>query len=626
MFSIMLKSGVGHPGHLRMVAQQFCLRWNNHHVNMLDVFDTLYNSELLVDVTLACEGVSIKAHKVVLSACSSFFQEIFTNNPCKHPVVILKGMKLEELRAVLQFMYRGEVNVTQEQLPSLVKAAESLRVKGLAEMNSNQFEPSNFNTHEPLRDKVHKTQRIHNSSIHNSAIHNSSMRNSVQEPETVSPSTSNCVIIYSKYSDNPEFNRHDPHQIRIHRNPRLLYCHGTDRNSAGPTDSAWPPGGEQTTSFGDQQDVLTDDNQSEKNVSKMSDESSKDGTNETNQSNSHPQLSALLDSSSMKKQPASPMSDTGEDDGYMAHHEYLHQDNSENLKKYTSCLWKTLSITVLASTAVYRYGIHSCYPNRFFFRSQSSFVGNDEDRPGDTPNHYPLGLKISGLSHSPSVDIISAQDWIKEEVSAVNVVSSIQRIKKQGIRNRKNKQYSEQDMEGAIVAVMNNGLSMYRACRMFGVPKETLRHKIILVHNRPCQSAIKILIAFPDDHFLRLSGQQGDENLYQQWRSKRKRYKRYTQETLENAIFAVMQGSLSQKRAAVIYGIPHETLRRHVKDRKDISNPHTILIDSSPSNGIDDVSIMENGSDKMDIKITNEAMSEAISINIESKPSGSCSP
>ncbi|KAG1663306.1 Protein bric-a-brac 2 [Nymphon striatum] len=569
MFSIMLKSGVGHPGHLRMVAQQFCLRWNNHHVNMLDVFDTLYNSELLVDVTLACEGVSIKAHKVVLSACSSFFQEIFTNNPCKHPVVILKGMKLEELRAVLQFMYRGEVNVTQEQLPSLVKAAESLRVKGLAEMNSNQFEPSNFNTHEPLRDKVHKTQRIHNSSIHNSAIHNSSMRNSVQEPETVSPSTSNC---------------------------------------------------------GDQQDVLTDDNQSEKNVSKMSDESSKDGTNETNQSNSHPQLSALLDSSSMKKQPASPMSDTGEDDGYMAHHEYLHQDNSENLKKYTSCLWKTLSITVLASTAVYRYGIHSCYPNRFFFRSQSSFVGNDEDRPGDTPNHYPLGLKISGLSHSPSVDIISAQDWIKEEVSAVNVVSSIQRIKKQGIRNRKNKQYSEQDMEGAIVAVMNNGLSMYRACRMFGVPKETLRHKIILVHNRPCQSAIKILIAFPDDHFLRLSGQQGDENLYQQWRSKRKRYKRYTQETLENAIFAVMQGSLSQKRAAVIYGIPHETLRRHVKDRKDISNPHTILIDSSPSNGIDDVSIMENGSDKMDIKITNEAMSEAISINIESKPSGSCSP
>ncbi|KAG1701217.1 TBC1 domain family member 12 [Nymphon striatum] len=51
------------------------------------------------------------------------------------------------------------------------------------------------------------------------------------------------IVIYSKYSDNPEFNRHDPHQIRIHRNPRLPYRHGTGRNTAGPTDSAWPPGG-----------------------------------------------------------------------------------------------------------------------------------------------------------------------------------------------------------------------------------------------------------------------------------------------------------------------------------------------------------------------------------------------
>lgn len=169
---------------LKMVAQQFCLRWNNHHVNMLDVFDTLYNSEALVDVTLACEGVSIKAHKVVLSACSSFFQDIFINNPCKHPVVILKDMKLEELRAVLQFMYRGEVNVTQEQLPSLVKAAESLRVKGLAEMNTYQFGPSNSNSRESSSEKPPKIPRIQSTP----------MRHPHHEPETVSPSTSNVSV------------------------------------------------------------------------------------------------------------------------------------------------------------------------------------------------------------------------------------------------------------------------------------------------------------------------------------------------------------------------------------------------------------------------------------------------
>lgn len=75
---------------------------------------------------------------------------------------------------------------------------------------------------------------------------------------------------------------------------------------------------------------------------------------------------------------------------------------------------------------------------------------------------------------------------------------------------------------------------------------------------------------------------------YQQWRTKRKRYKRYTQETLDMAIAAVLQKTLSQKRAAIIYGIPHETLRRHVKDRRDLFNGSSIINDDAKTNGIDD--------------------------------------
>ena len=41
-----------------------------------------------------------------------------------------------EIRAILEYMYRGEVNVAQEQLPSLLKVAEALRVKGLFEDDS----------------------------------------------------------------------------------------------------------------------------------------------------------------------------------------------------------------------------------------------------------------------------------------------------------------------------------------------------------------------------------------------------------------------------------------------------------------------------------------------------------
>ncbi|XP_013785538.2 protein tramtrack, beta isoform-like isoform X2 [Limulus polyphemus] len=119
-----------------MGTQQFCLKWNNHHSNMLSVFEQLLNNEALVDVTLACEGHSLKAHKVVLSACSPFFQTLFVDNPCKHPIVIMKDMRYVDMKAIIDFIYHGEVNVSQDQLSALLKTAETLKVKGLAEVGN----------------------------------------------------------------------------------------------------------------------------------------------------------------------------------------------------------------------------------------------------------------------------------------------------------------------------------------------------------------------------------------------------------------------------------------------------------------------------------------------------------
>ncbi|KAJ1525198.1 hypothetical protein ONE63_010030 [Megalurothrips usitatus] len=115
-------------------VQQFRLRWNNHQPNFISVFTTLLNSESLVDVTLGAEGKHVQAHKVVLSACSSYFQTLFTLNPCQHPIVLLKDVKYDDLKVIVDFMYYGEVNVSQEQLPAILKTAEMLKVKGLAEM------------------------------------------------------------------------------------------------------------------------------------------------------------------------------------------------------------------------------------------------------------------------------------------------------------------------------------------------------------------------------------------------------------------------------------------------------------------------------------------------------------
>ncbi|XP_039284541.1 longitudinals lacking protein, isoforms A/B/D/L-like isoform X1 [Nilaparvata lugens] len=113
--------------------QQFCLRWNNHQSTLISVFDSLLENSVLVDCTLAADGQQLKAHKVVLSACSPYLETILSQHHDKHPIIILKDVKFAELRAMLEYMYRGEVNISQEQLGNFLKAAETLQIKGLTD-------------------------------------------------------------------------------------------------------------------------------------------------------------------------------------------------------------------------------------------------------------------------------------------------------------------------------------------------------------------------------------------------------------------------------------------------------------------------------------------------------------
>lgn len=56
--------------------QQYSLRWNDFHSSILSSFRHLRDQEDFVDVTLACDGCSFTAHKVVLSACSPYFRTL----------------------------------------------------------------------------------------------------------------------------------------------------------------------------------------------------------------------------------------------------------------------------------------------------------------------------------------------------------------------------------------------------------------------------------------------------------------------------------------------------------------------------------------------------------------------
>ena len=109
--------------------------WNDFESNISTSFRELREDSEFLDVTLCCDnGVDVvQAHKVILAACSPLFRKILSRQKStgQNPFLYLKGIRLKELRAVLDFIYHGEVNVAQDSLNNFLAVAEELAIKGL---------------------------------------------------------------------------------------------------------------------------------------------------------------------------------------------------------------------------------------------------------------------------------------------------------------------------------------------------------------------------------------------------------------------------------------------------------------------------------------------------------------
>lgn len=75
-------------------TQHFCLRWNNYQSSITSAFENLRDDEDFVDVTLACDGRSLKAHRVVLSACSPYFRELLKVSGRSNNILLRVGRSL----------------------------------------------------------------------------------------------------------------------------------------------------------------------------------------------------------------------------------------------------------------------------------------------------------------------------------------------------------------------------------------------------------------------------------------------------------------------------------------------------------------------------------------------------
>ena len=112
--------------------EKLCLKWNDFQENLNSAFGELRNDQDFADVALVCEdGTQIQTHKVILASSSPFFREMLRRTKHPHPLIYMKGVKAEELVAMVDFFYYGEANVTQECLDVFLGLAEELKLKGL---------------------------------------------------------------------------------------------------------------------------------------------------------------------------------------------------------------------------------------------------------------------------------------------------------------------------------------------------------------------------------------------------------------------------------------------------------------------------------------------------------------
>lgn len=111
--------------------QSYHISSTDHFENQLKVFSELKANEEFLDVTLACEDITIQAHKSLLAASSTFFREIFNKTKHPSPFIFLKGIAASDLKEILNFVYTGEAKVDTKNINRFLESSTELKIMGI---------------------------------------------------------------------------------------------------------------------------------------------------------------------------------------------------------------------------------------------------------------------------------------------------------------------------------------------------------------------------------------------------------------------------------------------------------------------------------------------------------------
>ena len=116
-----------------MNQEKYNLNWHTYSDHLREMLHEMMKSDQLTDVTLVCDDKKqFKAHKIVLSACSSVFKSIINDLPQDSSVIYLRGIQHQEMESILEFMYLGVATFYQERMNEFLNVAKSLEVKEIS--------------------------------------------------------------------------------------------------------------------------------------------------------------------------------------------------------------------------------------------------------------------------------------------------------------------------------------------------------------------------------------------------------------------------------------------------------------------------------------------------------------
>ena len=126
-----------------MEVSGYNLSWSTFSRHLAQLSQELHSDKYFSDVTLVSDDlVQTEAHRIILSASSPLLKSLLMISPRGQSQLFLKGVKHQQLEAVLKFLYYGEVTVPSEEISEFLRAGTDLEITELGNIIEKKDEES----------------------------------------------------------------------------------------------------------------------------------------------------------------------------------------------------------------------------------------------------------------------------------------------------------------------------------------------------------------------------------------------------------------------------------------------------------------------------------------------------